>query len=195
MLFLLKKIPALLFLTALLCLAQTVQAADQGLDPNEVAQDLTELAGDAASDLGKVVADALSKFGRPSAMIVGGEAGGSYVIGYLKGHGKFVLPGSGRENRDIYWASPSIGFQGGVAADKTVFLVYGANSIAQLSRRFTAVEAGGHTLAGGSMAVLRSSLDPEDHNAITLVYITVGGGLDGGIALESMAFRPYDFLL
>ena len=166
---------------------------DLTLSQDEVLKAVEDFGGDAATDLAKVVETIFAKSGKPNAIIVGSEAQGALFVGYRKGSGKLIFPGQTVANaQEIFWNAPSIGFNIGGSASKVAVLVYGAASIDALTRRFASIEGSYHTIAGVGISYLRSSLDLEDKNAINLAYITVGVGLDGGVAVEALSFSKND---
>jgi hypothetical protein len=164
-------------------------AADETMSSSEVLQAIKDLGGDAAVDLSKVIEKIFAESGRPTAVIVGSEAQGSFIVGYRKGSGKLVFKGQSAANAEpLFWRAPSFGINVGASVSKVAVLVYGAKNRDELLRRFASVEGSYHLLAGASVSYLRSSLDPQEKGAINLAYVTVGVGVDAGVAVESLTF-------
>lgn len=159
------------------------------MDLDEVLAAVVALGGDAAQGLAKVVESVFARAGRPSAVIVGDEVQGAFVVGYRKGHGKFVLPGQAPDQAtDIFWAAPSIGLNVGGSASKVAVLVYGAQSRDEVLRRFASIQGSYHFIAGAGVSYLRTKGAGDSLSPLTLAYVTVGVGLDAGIALEAVSF-------
>lgn len=169
--------------------AQT--AKDDGtFTSDEVLKAISDLGGDVSQDMAKVIESVFARSGRPSAIIVGKEMQGSFIIGYRKGSGKLLAKGqAASEARALSWHAPSIGFNVGGSASRVTILVYGARNSDQLMDRFTSIQGSYHFIAGAAVSWLRSTLDMTDKAAVTLAHVSVGVGLDAGVALESLTFH------
>lgn len=164
--------------------------ADDTFSSSEVLKAIVDLGGAASSDMSKVVEEVFAKKGRPSAVIVGDELQAALIVGYRKGSGKLLFKGqSAAQATPLGWRAPSIGFNVGGSASKVTILVYGARSADQVLQRYTSIEGTFHYIAGASISYMRSSLDYSDKAAVSLAHVSVGLGLDGGVALESLSFH------
>lgn len=169
--------------------SSSTPAPSDSLNEHEVLAAVEDLGGEAAKALGDAIQEVFAQNGRPSAIIVGHEKQGSFFVGYRKGSGKLILPGQTKETAErIYWNAPSIGLNVGASVNRVVILVYGAHSKSQMLQRFASLQGSLHVIAGAGISYLRSNLDLDDKNAINLAYVTVGVGLDAGVALESLSF-------
>lgn len=156
----------------------------------EVLKAISDLGGDVSADMAKVLESVFAQNGRPTAVVVGKEAQGAFIIGYRKGSGKLLAKGqAASQAQSLSWHAPSIGFNVGGSASRVTILVYGARSTDQLMDRFTSIEGSYHFIAGAAVSYLRSSLDMTDKTAISLAHVSVGLGLDAGVALESLTFH------
>lgn len=156
----------------------------------EVLKAISDLGGDVSSDMAKVVESVFARNGRPTAVIVGKEVQAAFIIGYRKGSGKLLAKGqAAAQAQDLAWRAPSIGFNVGGSMSRVTILVYGARNSDQLMERFTSIEGSYHFIAGAAVSYLRSSLDMTDKTAISLAHVSVGLGLDAGVALESLTFH------
>lgn len=163
---------------------------DDTFSSSEVLKAIVDLGGAASSDMSKVVEEVFAKKGRPTAVIVGDEMQAAFVVGYRKGSGKLLFKGRAASQAvPVGWRAPSIGFNVGASASKVTVLVYGAHNEAQVLQRFTSIEGTFHYIAGASISYMRSSVDPDAKDAVSLAHVSVGLGLDGGVALESLAFH------
>lgn len=169
--------------------AQT--AKDDGtFTSDEVLKAISDLGGDVSQDMAKVIESVFARSGRPSAVIVGKEMQGSFIIGYRKGSGKLLAKGqAASQAQALSWHAPSIGFNVGGSASRVTILVYGARNSDQLMDRFTSIQGSYHFIAGAAVSWLRSTLDMTDKAAVTLAHVSVGVGLDAGVALESLTFH------
>jgi hypothetical protein len=166
-------------------------AKDDGtFTSKEVLKAISDLGGDVSADMAKVLESVFAQNGRPTAVIVGKEAQGAFIIGYRKGSGKLLAKGQApAQAQELAWHAPSIGFNVGASASRVTILVYGARSSDQLMDRFTSIQGSYHFIAGAAVSYLRSNLDMSDKTAISLAHVSVGVGLDAGVALESLTFH------
>ncbi len=170
--------------------AATQSAKDDTFTSAEVLKAISDLGGDMSSDMAKVVESVFAQNGRPTGVIVGKEAQGAFIIGYRKGSGKLLAKGqTAAQAQSLAWHAPSIGFNVGASASRVTILVYGARNTDQLMDRFTSIQGSYHFIAGAAVSYLRSSLDMTDKTAISLAHVSVGLGLDAGVALESLTFH------
>lgn len=162
---------------------------DETFSAPEVLTAIADLGGAVSSDMSKVVETVFAKKGRPSAVIVGDELQAAFFVGYRKGSGKLLFKGQpSAQAMPLGWRAPSIGINVGGSASKVTILVYGARTPDQVLRRFASIEGSFHYIAGAAISYLRSTLDPGDKSAVSLAHVSVGLGLDGGVALESLTF-------
>ena len=162
---------------------------DGTFSPSEVLHAIADLGGDVSADMAAVLDDIFAKNGRPTGIIVGHEAQGAIFIGYRKGSGKLLFKGQpAAKALPLGWRAPSIGVNVGGSASKVTILVYKARTPSQVLSRFVSIEGSYHFIAGAAITYLRSNLDTSDDSAVSLAHVSVGAGLDAGVALESLAF-------
>lgn len=174
--------------------AETVSAQaapdDSTFSSSEVLKAIGDLGGAASSDMAKVVEEVFAKSGRPSAIIVGDELQAAVIIGYRKGSGKLLFKGQpASQAMPLGWRAPSIGINIGGSASKVTVLVYGAHAPSQVLQRFVSIEGSFHYIAGAAISYMRSSLDADEKSPVSLAHVSVGLGLDAGVALESLSFH------
>jgi hypothetical protein len=87
-----------------------------------------------------------SQAGRPSGYIVGEEASGAFIGGLRYGEG--VLHLKSGESRKIYWQGPSVGFDVGGNASRSMVLVYDITSANEIFDRFIGVEGSAYMVGG-----------------------------------------------
>lgn len=102
--------------------------------------------GGASANIASVVESMFSQSGRPSAYIIGEEGSGSLVIGARYGEGYIYFKDGTRYK--IFWQGPSIGFDFGGDASKTMVLVYGVSNPNQLINRFPGVDGSAYIIGG-----------------------------------------------
>lgn len=164
---------------------------DLNYSREDLLQLIPRLASDAAGlsqDLADAIADVIASHGNPSGLIVGNELQGALIIGYQTGSGQILFKGQPvSDARAISWSAPSIGTDVGGSMGRVAILVYGARDVNSLMRQFVAIEGTFHMVAGASVSYM-SGLDTEPGPTPQLAYISVGLGVDSGIAIESLTF-------
>lgn len=128
--------------------------------------------GKGAQGLAVMIRDILAKQGEPNAYIAGREASGAIAIGLRYGSGMLCSSALGRST--VYWTGPSIGFDFGGSAAKTLVLVYNLNKPEDLYRRFAAGEGQAYLVGGFHVSYLR-------HGNVVLIPVRMGVGLRLGI--------------
>jgi hypothetical protein len=135
--------------------------------------------GKGAEGLARMIEDLLAKQGRPTAYIVGREAGGAFVVGARYGSGTLHHKVEG--TRPVYWTGPSIGFDAGANAANTFVLVYNLYDTEDLFKRFPAGEGQAYFVGGLHASYLR-------WGDIVLIPIRMGAGLRLGVNAGYMKF-------
>ncbi|MBL1420460.1 MAG: DUF1134 domain-containing protein [Alphaproteobacteria bacterium] len=102
--------------------------------------------GGASANIASVIEGMFSQLGKPTAYIIGDEASGSMVIGVRYGEGYIYFKDGTRYK--IFWQGPSLGFDFGADASKTMVLVYGVNDPNQLINRFPGVDGSAYVIGG-----------------------------------------------
>lgn len=162
--------------------------------PEDLQQLIPQLANDAAGlgqGLADAIADVIASQGNPSGLIVGTELQGALFVGYRKGVGKVLFKGQPLSDaRTISWSAPSIGTDVGGSVGRAAILVYGARDMSSLMRQFISIEGTFHMVAGASISYMQSMDDPGPGSSPQLAYISVGLGMDAGVAVETLSFSP-----
>jgi hypothetical protein len=160
------------------------------LSIDEINTALGKFGGDAAVDLADVVKTVFSKVGQPTAMIVGDEMQAAIIVGFRKGEGRIIFPGDRMEYApSLQWTAPSLGINVGGSMSKVAILVYGAQSPEDLKQAFASIQGSYHLIGGASVSYLTNTLTRTNGREIRLVHISVGLGLDAGVAVERLKFR------
>lgn len=102
--------------------------------------------GAASTNIASVIENMFSQSGKPSAYIIGEEGSGSVVIGARYGEG-FIYFRDGARYK-IFWQGPSIGFDFGADASKTMVLVYNVDDPNMLIKRFPGVDGSAYFIGG-----------------------------------------------
>ena len=157
----------------------------------EVSQALGDFAGDAAESFSGVIKKVFENSGQPTALILGDEMQGSFFVGYRRGDGNIMFHGQNIQSANkIRWSAPSLGINVGASMSKVAILVYGAQNPEQLKQRFISLQGSYHVIGGAGISYLTNKFNKDSsENNIKLVYISVGLGLDAGVAVEALAFK------
>ena len=78
--------------------------------------------GTISSNLASVIEHAFSKYGRPTAYVIGEEGGGAFIAGVRYGSGRLYL--KHQKAGRVYWHGPSVGYDFGASGSRTLFLIY-----------------------------------------------------------------------
>lgn len=155
----LRKLVALLILgismgLALPALAQTTSSisktsrthTQETYTTEEIMATGHQFFGKTSRGLAKAVEYVFQSQGEPTAYIVGEEAAGAFVGGLRFGEGTIYYKDGTRQR--IFWQGPSVGFDFGGNGSRTMVLVYGSNSPADLHERFGGVEGSAYFIGG-----------------------------------------------
>jgi len=152
--------------------AVTTAAANETYQDDDLIGAAEGVFGKGAEGLAKIIEDVLDKQGKPSAYIVGREAGGAFVVGVRYGSGTLFHKVEGQRN--VYWTGPSIGFDAGGNAAQTFTLVYNLHDSQDLYKRFPAGEGAAYLVGGFTASYVR-------RGDIVLVPIRLGVGARLGV--------------
>lgn len=144
------------------------QKSDDTFSQEEVLEKARGFFGETTQGLAKAVEKVFEDLGRPTAVIVGEEASGAFVVGLRYGEGTLSMKKGG--DRKVYWQGPSVGFDFGGNASRSFTLVYNLDRPDQLFQRFPGVDGSAYLVAGFSVNYQRAS-------DITLAPIRTGVGL------------------
>lgn len=102
--------------------------------------------GQVSGGLANAIEYAVSKWGYPSAYILGEEASGAIAVGARYGEGRIVskIGMSGK----IFWQGPSLGFDFGGDGARTMILVYNAKTVSDLYTRFGGISGSAYFVGG-----------------------------------------------
>lgn len=168
------------------------RASDRGdvLSLDEINNALGSFGGDAAVEFANVMEKILANHGRPTAIIVGDEMQGSLFVGYRKGEGRLMFHGQTLPLASyMRWNAPSIGINVGASVSKVAILVYGARSAADLRQSFASIQGSYHFIGGAGISYLTNELSRKRLRDVKLIHVSVGLGLDAGVAIEKLKFK------
>jgi hypothetical protein len=154
-------------------------AAHETYSDDEVAKQASEFFSTGAKELSQVLEKVLKEKGHPVAIIRGEEAGGAIGVGVRYGRGELVYKGGAA--RKIYWQGPSIGFDAGANAVKTLILVYDLPNTEALFKRYPGVEGSLYFVGGFGVNYLQ-------RGSVALAPVRFGVGWRQGIALSYINF-------
>ena len=128
--------------------------------------------GQASGGIALAIEAIFSKLGRPNAYIIGKEASGAIVAGLRYGEGTLHIKNGGASK--VYWQGPSIGFDLGGNASRTMALVYNLNQKNLLYRSYAGVEGSAYLIGG-------FSVNFQERDKIIIAPIRAGVGARLGL--------------
>ena len=137
--------------------------------------------GTVSRELASVVEKATSQWGQPNGYILGEEGGGAFIAGLRYGEGSLYTKNAG--DLRVYWQGPSLGFDWGGDAARTMMLVYNLPSTGAIYQRFAGVDGSAYLVGGFGMTALTA-------NNIVVVPIRSGVGLRLGASVSYLKFTP-----
>ena len=156
--------------------------ADAGTyDQESMLHEADKLFGNGAKGLADVIAKAFEDNGRPNGFIVGEEAGAAIGVGLRYGKGTLKLKKGGM--RTVYWQAPSIGFDAGGNAAKTLVLVYNLPSIEKVYQRYPGIDGSVYVVGG-------IGVNYNQRDDIVLAPIRVGVGWRVGASVGYLKVTP-----
>lgn len=135
--------------------------------------------GGASANIASVIENMFSQAGKPSAYIIGEEGSGSLVIGARYGEGYIYFKDGSRYK--IFWQGPSIGFDFGADASKTMVLVYGVSDPNQLINRFPGIDGSAYIIGGMGVTY-------QQNGDIRLGVIRTGVGARMGVNIGYLKY-------
>jgi len=94
----------------------------------------------------RVVEYAFQRSGRPNGYILGEEAGGAFVAGLRYGEGTLYTKDAG--SHKVYWQGPSVGYDFGAEASKTMVLVYDLHSPGEIFTTYPGIDGSAYFIGG-----------------------------------------------
>ena len=137
--------------------------------------------GTVSRELASVVEKATAQWGQPNGYILGEEGGGAFIAGLRYGEGSLYTKNAG--DLRVYWQGPSLGFDWGGDAARTMMLVYSLPSTGAIYQRFAGVDGSAYLVGGFGMTALTA-------NNVVLVPIRSGVGLRLGANIGYLKFTP-----
>jgi hypothetical protein len=137
--------------------------------------------GNMSTSLAKVIEHAFSKYGRPTAYVIGEEGGGAFIAGLRYGSGRLYFRHQ-KEGR-IYWHGPSVGYDFGAAGSRTLFLIYGLQEKNQLYSGFSGIDGSAYFLGGAGITFL-------SNQKVIMAPIRTGLGFRLGANVGYLRFTP-----
>jgi hypothetical protein len=190
-----KTLIATLLLAGLLPLAQAqAPQSENGAPPAEnrpvsqdgyTAEEIVAVAGDffggTSEGLAKVIERVFAEQGKPNAYIIGEEASGAIGVGLRYGRGTLTYKDGAA--MPVFWQGPSIGWDIGGNASKTLTLVYKLRTSQELFQRYPGVDGSFYLVAGVGVNYQRSG-------NVTLAPIRTGVGLRAGASVGYLHYTP-----
>ena len=142
--------------------------------------------GTASTELAMTVEEAVRRWGEPNGYIVGQEASAAIFGGLRYGEGMLYTRNAGE--RRVYWQGPSLGFDLGGDAGRTMMLVYhlpAAEALfsEDLHTRFVGLNGSAYVVGGfGFTAAM--------YDEMIVVPIRTGVGARLGVNVGYLKFTP-----
>jgi hypothetical protein len=137
--------------------------------------------GSLSSNLASVIEHAFSKYGRPTAYVIGEEGGGAFIAGVRYGSGRLYL--KHQKQGRIYWHGPSVGYDFGASGSRTLFLIYGLEDKSQLYRGFSGIDGSAYFIGGAGITFL-------SNEKVIMAPIRTGLGFRLGANVGYLRFTP-----
>jgi hypothetical protein len=137
--------------------------------------------GSLSSNLASVIEHAFSKYGRPTAYVIGEEGGGAFIAGVRYGSGRLYL--KHQKAGRVYWHGPSVGYDFGASGSKTLFLIYGLHDKSQLYSGFSGIDGSAYFLGGAGITFL-------SNEKVVMAPIRTGLGFRLGANVGYLRFTP-----
>jgi hypothetical protein len=138
---------------------------------DEILNKAQDFFGTTTEGLAKAIEKVFADQGRPNAYIEGEEVSGAFVVGLRYGRGTLVR--KGQAGIPVFWQGPSVGFDIGGNAAKTLTLVYHLAETDEIFQRFPGVDGSFYFVAG-------VGVNYQKAGNVTLAPIRTGVGLRAG---------------
>lgn len=135
--------------------------------------------GQVAGNVATAIENAISEYGLPNGYILGETVGGAFIGGVRYGEGTLYTQNIG--SFPVFWQGPSIGFDIGADASRTMMLVYNLPSYEALFRRYPALAGQAYAIGGVGVSVMSSG-------GINIVNIVAGVGARLGVSVGYLRF-------
>lgn len=127
-------------------LPNAAKAADEFYTENEILNAARGFFGETTGGLAAAVEKVFGELGRPNGYILGEEVSGAFFVGLRYGNGELNLKNGPK--RKVYWQGPSVGFDFGGNAAKSMTLVYGLKNADDIFQRYPGVSGSFYLVAG-----------------------------------------------
>jgi hypothetical protein len=132
-----------------------------------------------SASVASVIEHAFSKYGRPTAYVIGEEGGGAFIAGVRYGNGKLYM--KGKSVAKVYWHGPSVGYDFGAAGSQTLFLIYGMREARDIYRGFSGIDGAAYFIGGAGITFL-------NNEEIIMAPIRTGYGFRLGASVGYIRF-------
>jgi hypothetical protein len=146
---------------------------------NEIVNNVSGALGVGAKTVAELVQKLFRERGEPTAYIVGEEVSAAFGLGLRYGKGNLYM--KARPALLVFWQGPSLGFDTGGNASRTVTLCYDLEYPDAIFRRFPGVEGSAYLVGGLGVNYQRA-------DGITLAPIRAGVGWRLGADVGYLAY-------
>ncbi|WP_336276481.1 DUF1134 domain-containing protein [Bartonella sp. CB178] len=137
--------------------------------------------GKTAGGIAVAIENIFSKYGHPTAYILGEEASGAFFAGLTYGEGQIFTKLNGQHK--VFWQGPSVGWDFGGQGSRLMILVYDLNNINNLWGRYGGISGSAYLIAGVGFHVLK-------RNNALLIPIRTGIGARLGVNVGYLKLTP-----
>ncbi len=172
---------AVMALAVGLALPQTAKAADDFYTENEILNAARGFFGETTGGLAAAVEKVFGELGKPNGYILGEEVAGAFFVGLRYGNGELNIKNGPK--RKVYWQGPSVGFDFGGNAAKSMTLVYGIKSADEIFKRYAGVSGSFYFVAG-------VGVNYQQNGDVILAPMRTGMGLRAGANVGYLHYGP-----
>lgn len=119
---------------------------------NEIVDSGHRFFGGVSRGLANLVERATERWGRPNGYVLGQEGSGAFIAGLRYGEG--TLYTKTQADQKVFWQGPSLGLDFGGDGARTMMLVYRAQSVNDMERRFVGIDGSAYLVGGFGMTAL-----------------------------------------
>jgi hypothetical protein len=154
-----------------------IPVENEAYDKKTITDEVVGFFGAGAEAIAAVVEKMFKEHGKPNGYIKGEEAGGAIIFGLRYGHGVLHLKDGG--TKELYWQSPTVGFDFGGNAAKVFVLVYNLPNIDSIFQRYPGLDGSLYFVGGIGVNYVQSG-------DIILAPMRFGVGWRAGAAVGYM---------
>lgn len=166
-------------LPALAALQKSDTLSEENYNYSEIVKSGHTFFQNLSGTFAKNIESIFSRFGSPSAYIIGEEAGAGFIFGVSYGEGKLHF--KNKNEYTVFWQGPSFGFDAGAQGTRVMMLVYHLDDIDKFWARYGGFSGNAYLIAGMGITALY-------HKKVLIVPIRSGMGARLGVNFNYLKF-------